>query len=439
MLALALVGRAGDAQTPSQSSPSMVVVDPSRTYQTIENFGTSLRVFDDPHLWRYRSEPNEPPPPVLTRAQEDALLDLLYRDEGLSYLRLSTDGGLEPSHGKFVYDGRRLDSQIDVALRARERGPVKVAFTILRYPPEPWMTNSVSDYADYFVAVVNRAKEKGLAIDYLTFNEPTIPADLMRDVIRSASRRLPPTVRWILPDSKRPSLAEEYLPVLLGDKAVRSVTAAAATHLYAEDRIWPELSHLQPVVERYGVPLWMTEFSRGDPWEWAALQHRLLVTYSVSAIDYMWGFFGAYDAAQLIVLDVDHDGRYLGAHPRKQFAVMGQWSRYAKPGAQRIAATSDDAMILVSAFSSPDGTMLVACNLTDAAKTARIQMPGASVEIVRTSPTEDLAALPSANLDGGAFTTSLPPKSVTTFVAGASAAPSVPQVSPPRAAPGSGE
>jgi Glycosyl hydrolase family 30 beta sandwich domain len=413
-----LLAQAGRAQVAPQGAQSTIAVDTGTVYQTIDQFGSSQRVFDDPHVWRYRSAPNDPPPPAMTPSEQDEVLDLLYRHSGLTYLRISTDGGLEPSHGHFDYDGRHLDAQIEIALRAQQRGPVKIAFTILVYPPERWMTNSVSDYADYYVAVVNRAKAKGLTIDYLTFNEPVIPPDLMRDVIRSVTRRVPPTIRWILPESKRPSLAEEYLPVLLGDKAVRSVTAAAATHLYADERLWSEMSRLQALVDRYKVPLWMSEFSGGDPWEWAALQHRLIVTYGVSAVDYMWGFFGAYDAAQLLVLTSDSNGRYLGVHPRKQFAVMGQWSRYVKPGARRVAATSDDDTVLVSAFSSPDQTVLVACNLTAVDRPVKIHMPGAQVESVRTSASEDLAPLPQATLADGELTTTLPAKSITTFVTG---------------------
>ncbi len=420
-----LLAFAGGA--PGQSSASSVVVDPTTTFQTIDNFGSSHRTFDDPHLWRYRSAPNEAGPPALTPAERDQIFDLLYRDAGLTYIRISSDGGLEPKHGTFVYDGRRLDAQIADALGAQARGPVKVAFTLLRYPPESWMQGSVRDYADYFVAVVNRARERGLSIDYLTFNEPTVQPELMRDVIKRVASDVGPGTKWIVPESKRPEAAEPYLRVLLEDAKVRPALAAIGTHLYGDDKMWPALTRMKALADSHGLPLWMSEFSSHSPWDWAALVQRLLVAYGVSAVDYMWGAFGAYDPYQLLILKTAADGRYLGVEPRKQFAVTQQWSRYVRPGARRIGATADDPSLLVSAFASGDWTILVAYNPTTAEKTVTVRMPGTTVERVRTSPTEDLASLPPEALVSGALTATLPASSVTTFVAGAASAPRFPQ------------
>jgi O-glycosyl hydrolase len=409
-----------NAERESQGGAATIAVDTATTYQTIDHFGSSHRVFDDPHVWNHGADPSGRSLIVMPRADEDRVFDRLYRDGGLTYMRISTDGGLEPSRGVFNYDGRRLDAQIDDALRAKARGPVKVAYTQLRYPPEPWMTDRVSDYADYFVAVVRRAQVKGLRIDYLTFNEPRIEPATMREVVKAVSARVPDSIRWVLPEVIRPGGSLEVLEFLMADPAVRSVTAAAATHLYADEQPVPWMARLKAAADRHGLPLWMTEYSTLDPWQWASLQHSLLVTSGVGAIDYMWGFFGAWDGAQLIVGGVDANGRYLGAQPRKQFAIMGQWSRFVSPGSRRVAATSDDAELLVSAFASPSDTVLVVYNPTRIAKSVSVGMPGSTVARARTSPTEDVAALPGAMLTNGRFTTTLPASSITTFTASAS-------------------
>lgn len=403
-------------------SAATVTVDPATTYQTISNFGSSHRVFDDPHLWKWRDFPPGPSLTVMTRDQQDEVLDLLYRHGGLTYMRILTDGGLQPSRGVFNYEWNRLDAQIDDALRAQQRGPVKIAFTLLRYPPEAWMENAVRDYADYYVAVVNRARAKGLSIDYLTFNEPPVSGEFMRDVIKAVTSRVPSELRWLLPEAVKPSAGEGPLRILLADRAVRSVTAAVATHLYEGEHETEAMARLKAMAEAHNLPLWMSEYSKADPWEWARLQHRLLVTDGVSAVDYMWGFFGAYDPAQLLVGESDSDGRYAGVRPRKHFAVMGQWSRYVKPGSKRVSATSDDVDLLVSAFTSSTQAVLVAYNPTNVAKTVTIRMPGPAIEAARTSPSEDLVALPPMSLTGGVLATTLPPSSVTTFVSGLSGA-----------------
>ena len=141
---------------------------------------------------------------------------------------------------------------------------------------------------------------------------------------------------------------------------------AIAFHLYAGNRY--DLGKLRALGRKYGIPLWMTEYSlsaagfnkrayqlRGrDPIYWAVLMNDLIVNYDVSAIDYMMGFNGEwgerrFPGAQLIVLE--HDGlAYQGFRRTKQYYVMGQFSRFIEPGARRVKTEGAHGDIRVSAF-----------------------------------------------------------------------------------------
>ena len=71
---------------------------------------------------------------------------------------------------------------------------------------------------------------------------------------------------------------------------------------------------MKTLAEQYQLPLWMTEFTMGamgttgrtqDPFKWASLMHDLISDYNVSAVDYLWGFFGEWEgnATTLISLN----------------------------------------------------------------------------------------------------------------------------------------
>lgn len=164
-----------------------------------------------------------------------------------------------------------------------------------------------------------------------------------------------------------------------------------------------------------GKKIWVTEwntnaFSAQTPLARALLLARLiqtdLTTASVSAYVHWW-----YKDL------VDSDGA-----PNKNLWAIGHFSRFVRPGASRLEATSrvgND--LLLAAFKDAAGTglTLVAINRGSADTTFAIQLDSGtlgSVSSFRTSATEDLVDLGSMPSSGSFANVTAPAQSISTFV-----------------------
>jgi O-glycosyl hydrolase len=165
----------------------------------------------------------------------------------------------------------------------------------------------------------------------------------------------------------------------------------------------------------------MTEFSTGNDWfQWATIMQQEIVDYGASAVDYMWGYFGDWDKSQLIRIRTNN-GAYAGYDFNRQYYVMGQYSKFVRPGAVRIGATSAIPDVKLAAFLSGSDEIVVATNTGSQPQSVSFELGSGScltrVDPTRTSATEGLQTLPTISLDQSRFTTTLPAQSVTTFVA----------------------
>ena len=145
-----------------------------------------------------------------------------------------------------------------------------------------------------------------------------------------------------------------------------------------------------------------------------------MVNGRVSAVDYLWGFFGSWQRpATLVSLDFDA-GVYRGMSLTPVYWLTGQWSRYVRPGYRRVAATPAASGILTSAFTGSGKVVVVSVNPGTDDTTVRYSLLGKrvapKVAVVRTSADERWRALPAIRASGSRFTLRLPPRSVTTVV-----------------------
>ena len=102
--------------------------------------------------------------------------------------------------------------------------------------------------------------------------------------------------------------------------------------------------------------------------------------------------------------------------PTKRLWVLGQWSRFVRPGAVRVHVDAGDSELKPTAFLSPDGARLVVVviNPTDDAQTMRLRHPQfrmAQRRIFVTDKDRDLA-----EVDNNGNRIALPAKSVCTVV-----------------------
>ena len=167
---------------------------------------------NDPHVFDVNG-----PAPAMTRAQQDAVLNALYVELGLTRIRPiqpetaagSPPFGIEVSNdnssptvtdpARFNFAGRRLDDHAAHVVRAKARGVTVAWMSPLNR--EPWMgvsagTNDVGEYAEWLLAQVRRFRDRGARLAYISVaNEPSYSRNSMsgafiRDVIKTLGPRL---------------------------------------------------------------------------------------------------------------------------------------------------------------------------------------------------------------------------------------------------------
>lgn len=101
----------------------------------------------------------------------------------------------------------------------------------------------------------------------------------------------------------------------------------------------------------------------------------------------------------------------------KRLYVMGQFSRYLRPGDTRILASSNNSnLVSIAGKSSVGRAAIVIINNSSSAITTTINgLTATNVAARRTSATEELTKLPNLGVTNGSITVTLPAKSVTSF------------------------
>jgi glucuronoarabinoxylan endo-1,4-beta-xylanase len=446
---------------PERARAVTVTVDGLVRNQTMDGFGSSERAFDDPHVFENFNPATGRSLTLLTAPQQDEVLDRLYRDLRLTRVRsVSPDtapgAGIEPVNDngdpavldptKFDFSWKRLDAHCEYFGRARQRGAS--TFFLSPVNREAWMgTTTLADaaeYAEWLFAQVGRCASLGVALPYLSVaNEPSHVANPMsgafiRDVIKVLGPRLRAQgfqTLFVVPDDIRSSAAAAVAETILADPAARPYVGALATHLY--DEPLSRVAAVEAVADRYGLPLWMTEFTQfalptagvaADPFNWAEVMHTLIATHDVSAIDYLWGYLGDWaPSTQTLITLNDDGGRYVGHTVNKAYYTTGQFSRFVPPGAVRLGVAPTDLPANVTAFLYGGNVIVVAVNASASNQPLEVvltSLPGFDrVLPVRTSETENWVQLPPIAVDGSSFGATLPARSVTTFVSNPRALP----------------
>jgi O-glycosyl hydrolase len=410
-------------------------------HQRIDGFGYSSKPFGQPDMFGVDAV-------VMTQAQRRAVIDVLTTSMGLTRDRSLYRNGvftIEPTNdnadplvlNEAALDTSNIDNHSDDLAYSISQGTnVRWTSPVVR---ESWMGNTtathVSEYAEWLLAIVKRHADNGQPLTHLSpVNEPsytrnTLSGTFIRDVIKELGPRLDALgllIPFVIPDDVRASNGYSKAQTIMADAAAAQYVGAIATHLY--DEPVTNLANLAALAGQHGLPLWMTEFSKGAlstaSWTesdigWATLMHELLTVYNVSAIDYLWGWFGEEDTAQLITLN--HTGTvYDGFVINKVARYTGQWSRHVPPGSIRIGVTSSNANAKVSAFSTPEGKrVIVAVNATGGSISPTITLDSllgaTTLTAERSSSSENWVSLAAVATSGNTFVPTLPATSVTTF------------------------
>ncbi len=389
---------------PPAPTGDAIVIDAAVRYQTIQGFGVSARIKADPHLiGNFGGIENAL---VLPAAAEAEVLDRLFGELGLTRVRFITQNpqSLSPP---YRVDGIYADGHIALAKQVRAR----TAGVFWTAPLNDIAAKgSATQYADYQMAMLRQWWLQGVELPYISIiNEPGLGNVASGEDVRARVLALGPrmrsegmTTQLVISDDIDPvSMRATSLPTLQ-DANARQYVGALATHLYGTGVNGLATGQSAALAAQYGLPLWMSEYSTAtglSPIEYGYLMHRLFTEFNVSAHDYMWGFFGQVDQAQLITLN--HSGlTYTGYTIRPEYHIVGQWSKYVKPGAQRVRATTANVSLLVSAFRNTTGK-LVTVVINQGGSPASITLP---------------AGVWKCYVGAGACTTVFQPRTIQTYV-----------------------
>lgn len=402
-----------------------VTINPAVLHQEMQGFGGSMRIFSDPHLIG-KIGPIENSLKLNT-PDENAILESVYRTIGLTRVRaVIQSNGSQASPGSVLRtDWVFGNGHIDLVKRAQVKG--LRSWWLSPVALEPWMDASrVEAYSDWAMSEIRYWKSQGAELTWYSIaNEPAllgVSGTYLRDAVKIIGRQLIVEgikTRLVIPDDLNPSLSAAKARIILSDPEARQYVAAIATHMYGTPT--SDMRNMQSVSEDYKIPLWMSEFSvpGTSPMAWASIVARLISDYDVAAIDYMWGFFGSWDEAQLVVLN-SAGTQFTGATLSPAGYAMAQYARYVLPGARRVDLQSSDSTIRVSAFLYNGKVTIVALNEGTAATAVRFTLGATSavpaLRLVRTAGKQKLADMGRVIVTRGAFNLELPPASISTLI-----------------------
>lgn len=406
-----------------------IVIDASTHYQTMGGFGSSQRIWRDGHVANRTGAP-----PIIPEAVQHTILTQLYRELGLT--RVRPHGvwfATEPASGGHPGGARDIDGRIAYVKQGMAYGLTTV---ISENNPLNGLTEAdFEKHAENTLALLLYWRARGVEPAYQTLmNEPTenrswAGATWHRRVITVLGPRMRAAglrTMLVVPDEITACAAYPTARAVLEDGETRPYVGALAYHMYGGDAP-PCRQKMAELSRAYNVPVWMTEYAQAPGFEgsfaWAKQIHDLIVNDGVSAVDYMWGFFGDWDrhrsnTEQLIEIAFGPAATYASHRRTSKYDVTGQFSRFIRPGDIRVRAESDTKDILVSGYRGPNRLVVVILNDSEAERSivlASKQGPWPeSFSAVHTASSEGLKPVGSVGRTGSVFTLALSPKSITT-------------------------
>ena len=211
---------------------------------------------------------------------------------------------------------------------------------------------------------------------------------------------------------------------LLNDPGTRAAVSIVATHGYGrtDDFGKPCASCAQ-----HNKPIWQTEDSNldgkyngsiDDGMTWSAEIHKALNGGRFSAWFYWWVMTLNNNNEGLINANATNDSFQVP----KRLYVLGQFSRFIRPGSVVLASASSDSTLQVTAVRPAAGAVaVVLANPGRNSHTVTVNLnglgaPPAALTPHRTSATENQTQLGPLSVTAGAFTITVPAKSVVTVV-----------------------
>jgi hypothetical protein len=218
--------------------------------------------------------------------------------------------------------------------------------------------------------------------------------------------------------------AQQYAAAIEADSTANSATKVFTSHGYTAAPTSP--------LSGWTKPAWETEWSTFESWDpawddgtgasgltWAQHIFAGLDNANLNAFLYWWGSTTPSengDNEGLILIN----GSTVTASGR--LWAFGNFSRFVRPGAVRIGATTSDGNLTLDAFKNTDNSVtVVALNTGTGSDTVNFSLQntgvanGAVATPYLTNSSSSVAAQPGITVSGGAFTGTLPARSLVTY------------------------
>jgi O-glycosyl hydrolase len=218
--------------------------------------------------------------------------------------------------------------------------------------------------------------------------------------------------------------AQQYAAAIESDTTANSYTKVFTSHGYTQAPT--------SALSGWSKPAWQTEWSTFEGWDpawddgtdasglaWAQHIYQGLTGSNLSAFLYWWGSTTPSENG-------DNEGLLLlngsSITTSGRLWAFANYSRYIKPGAVRIAASSGNGALELSAYKNPDGTIaVVALNTASSADTVNYALTGTGVAggtatPVLTDAASNAVAQSAIPVNAGTFTATIPARALETFV-----------------------
>jgi glucosylceramidase len=437
---------------PAAQAATTATVDGTRQHQQIDGFGFS-EAFGRAEIMHGSQG--------LPAAKQRELLDRLLSPStgaGLSILRLhigsTTASSIQPTNPggptatpRYVWD-HDDESQVWLAKEAKAYG-VKRFYANAWSAPGYMKTNGDEAnggtlcgvpgascasgdwrraYANYLVQYAKFYAQEGITINDLGFtNEPDYtttyssmrftPAQAVDFVKVLGPIAAAAGLKVTCCDSFGWNQQKTYSSAVEADATARGIVATHTGHTYASQITGP-----LPTSKR----TWMSEWNpNGTTWNenWddgsgydgltiARAVHTALTTGNVNAYVYWYGASTGTTRGLIQMNGTDF-------RVSKRLWALANYSRFIRPDATRIGSSTSDGNLLLSAFRNTDGSVaVVALNTANTANTvsyALKNVAGTTATPYLTNATGNTTAQSPVRVTGGAFTATVPARSLITY------------------------
>jgi O-glycosyl hydrolase len=218
--------------------------------------------------------------------------------------------------------------------------------------------------------------------------------------------------------------AQRYAAAIEADPVASSYIPVFSSHGYTQAPA--------SALAGWTKPAWETEWSTFETWDpawddgtnasgltWAQHIYTGLTAANLSAFLYWWGSTTPSENGDNEGL-IQISGSTVASSGR--LWAFANYSRFVRPGAVRIGATSSNSAVEETAFKNTDGSVaIVGLNTATTADPVTFSLSGTgtangtAVTPYLTNSASDTAAQPTIPVSGGAFTATLPARSLVTY------------------------